>query len=227
MQRLGCSSRSARTVAPTQSQGRRRSQTKRSSWRHRPSLEAAGILARGHPGAGLGTARVDELDLCARDLFNEVVGQRVARQRPHPDAHAVEILLERRGLIAAARAPDAQLPEAVDARGVRGSRHAQGKKIPEPVANDGVYPGWRPDDTVRGLVPRANEGCGRVPRLVAWRRRTDHWMRHELEHRDSGDQHPDPGSKAQVSPCFSHAGPMLAGLRSLRSFAEEREGPAL
>ena len=94
------------------------------------------------------------------------------------------------------------------------------------LANDRLRPDRRCDDPIARLMPLANERRSSPPGIITGNSGSNRRGRDELENRQSRNRDPGPGRESEVSLCARHAGPMLAGLSSLGSFAEVLERPA-
>ena len=194
--------------------------------RHRPVTQTSAARSRIDRRTSSRLIATDELDLGARDLGNEIVDQLFARSRPHPHANTVETLVELARLILGARPPDAELPDALGAGLIWWSRGTEREQVTQMLPNDRFGPDRRGDDPIARTIPLANEGRCPLPGLIARDSGSNRPGSDELENRQSHDGAPGPGRESPVSLCASHAGPMLAGLRSLCSFAEVLERPA-
>lgn len=92
---------------------------------HRTMTKATWRRARTLPGAVPESIVVDELNASVRNLLDEVIDHLVGRYEPHAHADTVEILLDRRRLVARARAANGDLPYTIDPREIAWSGPAQ------------------------------------------------------------------------------------------------------
>jgi len=93
--------------------------------RHRTAFETPTGGPGLHPGASLRAIRGDELDSRLVHVLDEVVENAIRGDEPHANAHAIEVFFEVGRLVARRCPANAELPHAIDTRGVSWSGHAQ------------------------------------------------------------------------------------------------------